>query len=87
MMILRAYWRKKMYLIIGRDNCTFCDKAKAHMERNSLKYIYKNISKMDDIEYKFYVDLVKEDIGMRTLPVIFNLIGGYDQLINGKNNE
>jgi len=64
-----------MYLVLGRQNCTFCDKAKELLEFDGLDYVYVDI--MDKPELK---DILVEQINVRTVPQVFKLVGGYDHL-------
>ena len=67
-----------MIEIYGKDNCPYCDKAKALCERKGLDYQYKLLS----------FDFTREEMfemfpTARTFPQIRvdgNAIGGYDQL-------
>lgn len=70
-----------MYIIYGKSNCPFCDKAKELLTKKSLRYIYIDLGLEENSGHLQYV---KEDLGFRTVPVIKkdgNLIGGYDDLV------
>jgi len=68
-----------MYLIISKDNCPSCFKARALLEQAGHEYI----------EYKIGKTITREEAlemapGARSVPIIFNgkeRIGGYDDLI------
>ena len=68
-----------MIEIYGKDNCPYCDKAKALCERKGLDYQYKLLS----------FDFTREEMftmfpNARTFPQIRikdENIGGYDQLV------
>ena len=68
-------------IVFSKDNCIYCDKAKALLKRLGLNYTEKMYGK----EFKTPEELFKE-LGkqVRTMPQIKiddNLIGGYNQLI------
>lgn len=72
-----------MYEIYGRNNCQWCDAAKALLERKGLKYTYHNIEENSKAlsEFKFMFPNAK------TVPQIVTgvydqvtIIGGYKEL-------
>lgn len=68
-----------MYLIIGRKNCPYCDKAKQLMEDVDYKYIYVDITSGDCISDSHWKHFLVEDVKAKTVPQIFELIGGYEE--------
>jgi len=77
-----------MYIIITRNQCNFCDAAKALLEGASLPYTTYNVQESSS---KWVLTLVKK-AGMTTVPQIFTpdgtYVGGYtelkDHLLNKK---
>jgi glutaredoxin len=69
-----------MYVIISRDQCNFCDSAKALLKGKGLPYIEYNIQSPSS---KWLLYLLKRS-SITTVPQIFNTkgtdIGGYTQL-------
>jgi glutaredoxin len=69
-----------MYTIITRDQCNFCDFAKALMDGMGLAYNVVNIQDMDN---RWVVEMMKRG-ELKTVPQVFspagNLIGGYSDL-------
>ena len=69
-----------MYVIITRDNCSYCEKAKALMQAHKLQYVVYNVQSTSS---KWLLDLIKK-AGYTTVPQVWNPegkhIGGYDQL-------
>ena len=69
-----------MYVIISRDQCNFCDTAKALMKNNGINYIEYNIQTKSS---KWLLYLLKRS-SITTVPQIFNSegthIGGYTEL-------
>lgn len=67
-----------MYTIIGRADCTFCDKAIAAIEEAGHRYAYYSID-----NYQWTKTLLLK-AGLKTVPQIFEnngtLIGGYTEL-------
>ena len=67
-----------MVEIYGKDNCPFCDQAKALCERENMEYTYKQLG----------IDFGREEMletfpGARTFPQIIldgNKIGGVTEL-------
>lgn len=68
-----------MFIIYGRDNCSWCDAAKALLNDNAFVYTYKNIeTSKEDLE-AFRRDFPNA----KTVPQIlfdYNQIGGYEDL-------
>ena len=69
-----------MYIIITRDQCNFCDAAKALLEGASLPYTTYNVQSSSS---KWVLTLIKQ-AGHTTVPQIFKTdgkyIGGYTEL-------
>ncbi len=71
-----------MFIIYGKSNCIFCDRAKALLEMRGLEYSYRDINVGSHYEdMKHYAPEVK------TVPQIMfdhldgvSYIGGYTQL-------
>jgi glutaredoxin len=69
-----------MYVIITRDQCNFCDSAKALLDAANTSYTTYNIS---TVSSKWILYLLKRS-SITTVPQIFNdkgeHIGGYKEL-------
>jgi glutaredoxin len=69
-----------MYVIITRNQCNFCDAAKALLEGANLPYIQYNVQSDSS---KWVLTLIKQ-AGYTTVPQIFapdgKHIGGYSEL-------
>jgi glutaredoxin len=69
-----------MYVIITRNQCTFCDAAKALLEGAKLPYTQYNVQSDSS---KWVLTLIKK-CGYKTVPQIFapdgRHIGGYTEL-------
>ena len=69
-----------MYIIITRDQCNFCDTAKALLSGSGLRYKSYNVQAS---EGKWLLTLIKQ-AGHTTVPQIFapdgSYIGGYTEL-------
>lgn len=69
-----------MYTIITRNQCNFCDTAKALLR--SRKRLYKTYN-IQDVENRWILTLMK-GAGLTTVPQVFSpsgeLIGGYKEL-------
>lgn len=69
-----------MYVIITRDQCNFCDDAKALMKGKGIQYVEYNIQSDSS---KWLLSLLKRS-SITTVPQIFNdkgtHIGGYTEL-------
>lgn len=61
-----------MYYIIGKPNCPYCDKAKTLLDTKGIDYIYEELT--DDT-----LTLLR-NMGVRTVPAIFEFKGGFDNL-------
>jgi len=66
-----------MYVVFGKDNCPYCEKAKEEMDYYGDDYVYINLSN-EGIDTAAYKVLLKDELGMKTVPVILEVIGGYD---------
>ena len=69
-----------MYYVIGKDNCSWCDKAKRMLEKDHTAYVYKNLSTMTESKQEMYKRFIKEELSMTTVPVIFQMIGASTDL-------
>ena len=69
-----------MYVVITRDQCNFCDQAKALLKGANLPYTEYNVQSPSS---KWVLTLIKQ-AGMTTVPQIFapdgKHIGGYTEL-------
>jgi glutaredoxin len=69
-----------MYTIITRNNCKYCDKAKAMMDLEKINYVVFNVESPPN---KWVLSLMKEAT-IKTVPQIFatdgNHIGGFREL-------
>jgi len=69
-----------MYTIITRNDCKYCDKAKAMMDLAKINYVVFNVESPPN---KWVLSLMKE-ANIKTVPQIFatdgNLIGGFREL-------
>jgi len=69
-----------MYVIITRDQCNFCDDAKALMKGRGIQYVEYNIQSDSS---KWLLSLLKRS-SITTVPQVFNdkgtHIGGYTDL-------
>lgn len=69
-----------MWVIVTRDQCNFCDTAKAMMKGAGIPYVEYNVQSSSS---KWVLTLIKK-AGLTTVPQIFKpdgeLIGGYTEL-------
>jgi len=69
-----------MYTIITRNDCKYCDKAKAMLDLDKIRYVTYNI---EEFSSKWVLALMKE-AKIMTVPQIFGtdggLIGGFREL-------
>ena len=69
-----------MYVIVSRDQCEFCDKAKALLKEHHKQYIEYNVQ---TVSSRWLVPLLLK-AGLKTVPQVFDPsgkhIGGYDKL-------
>ena len=69
-----------MYTIITRSDCKYCDKAKAMLELDKIRYVTYNI---EELSNRWLLSLMKE-AKIMTVPQIFandgGLIGGFREL-------
>jgi glutaredoxin len=69
-----------MYTIITRNDCKYCDKAKAILDLNKIGYVTYNI---EELSSRWVLSLMKE-AKIMTVPQIFandgGLIGGFREL-------
>ncbi len=69
-----------MYTIISRDQCNFCDAAKAMLKGRGYPYTEYNVQSQSS---RWVLTLIK-GAGMTTVPQIFdpsgNYVGGYTEL-------
>jgi len=69
-----------MYTILTRNNCKYCDKAKAILDLDRIAYVSYNI---EEASSKWLLSLMKQ-ANLTSVPQIFahdgNYVGGYRQL-------
>ena len=63
--------------IWGKDNCPFCDKAKALAERQGHEYVYKKLGQ--DFEMGFIAEEFPEARTFPQIKVNGNYCGGYTE--------
>ena len=69
-----------MYYVIGKNNCPWCEKAKTDLEENNTAYVYKNLDHLNQEKREQWRDFIINELGMRTVPVVFKMIGGSTEL-------
>lgn len=62
-----------MYTIISRDQCNFCDAAKAMLKGRGYPYTEYNVQSQNS---RWVLTMIKQ-AGMTTVPQIFDPSGGY----------
>lgn len=73
-----------MFVIYGFDDCPYCVKAKALLDKEGKPYIYQNVSNDAAVRTKWMDGMGFKD-GHRTFPRVYKdgkLIGGYSDLEN-----
>jgi glutaredoxin len=69
-----------MFVVVTRDQCNFCDSAKALLKGANIQYTEYNVQTKSS---KWILDLIKK-AGYTTVPQIWdnsgNHIGGYSEL-------
>ena len=80
LLTLQSKGNRQVYTIITRDQCNFCDAAKALLKGANLPYTEYNVQSASS---KWVLTLIKQ-AGHTTVPQIFNSngshIGGYTDL-------
>jgi glutaredoxin len=71
-----------MYLVLGKENCPYCQKAIELLKETNTDYVYKSLDDMYIGERSYYTRLIKEDLKMKTVPVVLKLVGGYAELFD-----
>lgn len=67
-----------MYLVVGRENCPYCEKAKKELDHRQQPYVYVSV------EDKHWLDLLV-GLNLKTVPQVFKLVGGYTELLEEEN--
>lgn len=65
-----------MYLVIGRQNCPYCDKAKELLASKGLEYVYVDITSGDCIVDSVWKHFLVEDLKVKTVPQVLKLTPG-----------
>jgi glutaredoxin len=68
------------YLVVGKSNCTFCDKAVSKLKSEGIDYIYIDLNSGDSISNIVWTELLVEKLKVKKVPQIFKLIGGFTDL-------
>jgi len=66
--------------IYSKNNCTYCDKAKALMKGLGLQYEEKKMESFESVD-AMLKDIGKKVMSMPQIKIDGKLIGGYNQLI------
>jgi len=66
--------------IYSKNNCTYCDKAKALIKGLGLEYEEKKMESFDSVD-AMLKDIGKKVMSMPQIKVDGKLIGGYNQLV------
>jgi glutaredoxin len=69
-----------MYLIIGKQNCPFCEDAKALLSMKGEEYVYVDITSGDCILDSMWKTFLVDDLRVKTVPQVFKLTGGFQEL-------
>lgn len=56
------------YDVYGKPNCPYCDRAKDLLESKGIEYKYIDVTQNPDA-----LRFIKEEMGMRTVPQIFQI--------------
>lgn len=62
-----------MKIVIGRDNCVWCDRVQDLLFKNDIPYVYVSVHD------PHWLELMKR-MGLKTVPQVFDLVGGYTEL-------
>jgi len=68
-----------MYLVLGRRNCIYCEKAIELLKQENKPYVYVDIMETQE-KSTLFKDILVNKMNVRTVPQIFELVGGYDSL-------
>lgn len=74
-----------MFILYTKENCSYCNSAKALLKARGLQYEEKVVGK--DFNREFLLELVPQ---AQSFPQIFNgdaYIGGFSQLVEHLNNS
>ena len=66
--------------IYSKNNCTYCDKAKALIKGLGLEYEEKKMESFDSVD-AMLKDIGKKVMSMPQIKIDGKLVGGYNQLI------
>lgn len=69
-----------MYFIIGKSNCSWCDKAKELLDKDNTFYVYKDLDQIPLAKKQLWQDVLKNEFNKTTVPVVIDIIGGYEEL-------
>lgn len=76
-----------MYCIIGKNDCPWCEKAVALLEANNTSYVYQNLNSLSEEKKEVWLEFIKKELFMNTVPVVFQVIGGYKDLEEKLNRD
>jgi len=76
-----------VYYVIGKDSCSYCQKAKELLDKDHTQYVYKNLNNLTVAKRKLWEDLIKNELSRTTLPVVINVVGGYKDLEDELSND
>jgi glutaredoxin len=67
-----------MYIVLGRENCSFCDAAVNTLVDLEEEFCYFDVTDSGNSRLR---DLLVKDLGVNQVPQILELVGGYNQLV------
>jgi glutaredoxin len=69
-----------MYLLITRTECPYCIKAKKLLQDSKTPHAVINLDKETEETQQQYRSMLKETFNHSTVPAVFKLVGGYNEL-------
>lgn len=71
-----------MYLVLGKENCSWCKKVKDYLAYNNKPFIYIDIKEEAEKGNNTWLDFVMKDLSAKTVPQILKLTNT-EEVLNG----
>ena len=70
-----------MFIVIGKPNCSYCKEALTNLDSLGLPYVYWDLNSVNVNVKNFLETLLKVELGVNTVPQVFEYVGNSEALV------
>ena len=70
-----------MFIVIGKPNCAYCKEALINLNNLGLPYVYWDLNSVNVNVKTFLETLLKVELGVNTVPQVFEYVGNSEALV------